>query len=126
MTRHDGALVALVAAGGAVGASLRYLAFEASPVTAGTFPRTTLLINVIGSFLLGIVVSAGRDTWWARPLFGIGVMGGLTTMSTFAVETASLARTDHWTLAVTYAVVSAAAAIAACALGLVVARRPAQ
>src|SRR5262245_49970299 len=118
MTRRDGALVALVAAGGSVGACLRYLAFEASPVTAGTFPRTTLFLNVVGSFLLGVVVAAGRNVWWARPLFGVGVMGGLTTMSTFAVETSSLARTDHWALAVTYAVTSAAAAIAACALGL--------
>jgi fluoride exporter len=126
MTRRDGALVALVAAGGSLGASLRYLAFEVSPVAAGTFPRTTLLINVVGSFLLGVVVSAGRDAWWARPLFGIGVMGGLTTMSTFAVETASLARTDHRAVAVTYAVVSALAAIAACAFGLFVVRRPAR
>jgi CrcB protein len=122
MTRRDGALVALVAAGGSVGAGLRYLAFEAAPVHAGTFPRTTLFINIIGSFLLGVVVSAGRNAWWARPLFGIGVMGGLTTMSTFAVETSSLARTDHWALAVTYGSVSAVAAIGACALGLFVAR----
>lgn len=70
-----------VAAGGAVGALLRYALVEAAPHLA-----TTLAINVLGSLLLGLLVSRFRDNPWARAVLGTGVLGGFTTWSAFAVQ----------------------------------------
>lgn len=87
--QRTGVEVLVVAAGGALGASARWLIADAAPVAAGTFPVTTLVVNVVGAFLLGALVAAvaGRGRWWLRPLLGTGVLGGFTTFSTFAVET---------------------------------------
>lgn len=116
-------VAALIAAGGAVGAGARYLVFERWPVTPGTFPATTLAINVLGAFALGIVVTRGARVWWTRPLLGIGILSGFTTMSTLAVETASLARRDDWGLLLAYVVASIAVGTAAAWSGLRVGRR---
>jgi CrcB protein len=70
-----------VAAGGAVGALLRYALVEAAPHLA-----TTLFINVLGSFLLGLLVSRCRENAWARAVLGTGVLGGFTTWSALAVQ----------------------------------------
>ena len=68
----------LVALGAAVGAPLRFLVGLVLPG-----PRGTLLVNVAGSALLGLVVTATPDT---AALVGVGFCGALTTFSTFAVE----------------------------------------
>lgn len=70
-----------VAAGGAVGALLRYGLMEAAPHLV-----TTLLINVLGSLLLGLLVSRCRENDWARAVLGTGVLGGFTTWSALAVQ----------------------------------------
>jgi len=107
------ALIALVALGGAFGAAARYLAFETWPVAPETFPTTTLCINVIGAVLLGVVIVRLHHVWWARPLLGVGVLSGFTTMSTLAVEVAALIRADEWTVAAAYVGASAMLGIAA-------------
>lgn len=71
----------LVALGGAVGALGRYGVSEAL-----TSPWATLLINLVGCLLLGLLVGARRDDLLLRAFAGTGVLGGFTTMSTFAVE----------------------------------------
>lgn len=71
----------VVAAGGALGASARYL-------LAHQFPGiwTVLVINIVGSLLLGILAAVlGPDRLW-RLFLGVGVLGGFTTFSTFAVD----------------------------------------
>lgn len=89
-----------VAIGGGLGAFVRYRVggfvnrHQSSP-----FPLATLLVNVIGSMLLGVLVALAAkglipDRWlgWA----GIGFCGGLTTFSTFAYETFQLVEQGSW------------------------------
>ncbi len=80
--------VLLVGAGGAVGALVRWGLLELI-ATDGSFPWATLVANVCGCGLLGIVTvrSMPERTRW---LLGAGFCGGLTTMSTFAVEVVQL------------------------------------
>jgi CrcB protein len=89
----DGLLLA-VAAGGLVGAPSRYLVDRA--VTArieSELPWGTLLINVSGSFLLGLLTGlslAGHLPLFTKTLFGVGFCGAYTTFSTFSYETLRL------------------------------------
>jgi CrcB protein len=106
----------LVALGAAVGAPARYLAdrFVRSWLGPG-FPWGTLLVNVVGSALLGFLtalpVSAGLGA-----MLGTGFCGALTTYSTFGYETLRLARAGNRARAITYVAASAALGVAA-ALG---------
>ncbi|PTR31757.1 CrcB protein [Rhodococcus sp. OK519] len=73
--------LAVVAAGGAIGASTRYLLAQQFP---GIW--TVLMINIVGSLLLGLLAAVlGPDRLW-RLFLGVGVLGGFTTFSTFAVD----------------------------------------
>jgi fluoride exporter len=83
--------VALVAAGGAVGAALRYLVGRR--FATSDFPWGTLLVNGAGCLLLGLV--AQSDNSWVRTLLGTGVAGALTTYSSFALESVLLERNGH-------------------------------
>lgn len=86
--------VAFVVAG-AAGAALRYLVDLAVTDRArGTFPWATLLINVTGSFLLGLLAGLGLHHGLAkttRVVAGVGFCGAYTTFSTFTYETVRLA-----------------------------------
>jgi CrcB protein len=83
----------LVAAGAAVGAPLRYLTDQAIKARHGlSFPWGTLVVNIIGSFLLGVLVGLPADEAVLR-LAGTGFCGALTTYSTFGYETLRLLRT---------------------------------
>ena len=73
----------LVAVGAAIGATLR---FHVAHRLDGRFPRGTLLVNVAGSFVLGLLVGAGVSAD-GLALLGTGFCGGLTTYSAFAVQT---------------------------------------
>lgn len=117
--------IACVALGGAVGAGARWAVTTAWPSGEG-FPWTTLAVNVAGSFLLGVLLAVGArrsDGWLVGELGGVGFCGGFTTFSTYAVEVARLVGRDRAAVAVTYATVSAVAAIAAVVLGAAVVHR---
>ncbi|MFF2847217.1 fluoride efflux transporter FluC [Streptomyces sp. NPDC058001] len=90
MWRGQGPVVTMVAIGGAVGASARYGASLLWPTAAGTFPWTTLLVNVVGCAVIGVFMVVITEVWAAhrlvRPFFGTGVLGGFTTFSTYAVD----------------------------------------
>jgi CrcB protein len=103
----------LVALGAAIGAPLRFA--MATALDEERFPTGTLLVNVIGSFLLGLFVGGGvSGSWWA--LLGTGFCGGFTTYSAFAVQTHRLPATRG----TAYAVLTIGLALAACAVGFVV------
>jgi fluoride exporter len=80
--------VLLVAVGAAVGAPLRFLVdrWAREHTRAGTI-LGTLVVNVVGSFVLGVVAGWPGLPTWVMPLVGIGLCGALTTFSTLAFET---------------------------------------
>lgn len=83
----------IVGIGGFVGAVLRYLIglIPASPQSG--FPIKTLLINIIGAFVIGLVVALGGKKEWNPQLIlflKVGLCGGFTTFSSFALETNQL------------------------------------
>jgi CrcB protein len=77
----------LVGAGGVVGALLRYVVYETLPT--GGYPLATLVVNVVGSFVLGVITFAGAGEG-VLLFVGVGVCGAFTTYSTFAVDTVRL------------------------------------
>ncbi|MET4135689.1 CrcB family protein [Pseudarthrobacter sp. PvP090] len=76
---------AAVAAGGLIGTELRYGAGLVFPETAGTIPWTTLVINVVGSFVLAALttvwIARPRTAFWLRAGLGPGLLGSFTTFS---------------------------------------------
>ncbi len=77
----------LVAVGGAFGAVARYTMSEWIP---SDFPWSTLVVNVLGSFLLGVLITIGLTNEQVSPemilLIGTGALGAFTTMSTFSLD----------------------------------------
>ncbi|WP_405714340.1 MULTISPECIES: fluoride efflux transporter CrcB [unclassified Streptomyces] len=86
----QGSVVAVVALGGAIGASVRYGATLIWPTVPGGFPWTTLAVNAVGCAVIGVFMVVISEAWTAhrlvRPFFGTGVLGGFTTFSTYAVD----------------------------------------
>ncbi|MDP9807080.1 CrcB protein [Trueperella bonasi] len=101
----------LVALGGALGASVRFVLVAGS----NNPPAVTFLINIAGAFLLGIIAAttAGR----VRLFVGTGVLGGFTTYSAFAVDALSL-MSDSILTGLAYAVLTVVVGIVAAAFGL--------
>ena len=103
---------------GFIGSVLRHLAgrLPLGGVSRG-FPLTTLLINVLGSFAIGLIaaLAARRPGLDARVLLfaRVGLCGGFTTFSTFSLETFELLRAGHYGMAALYAVLSAALCVLA-------------
>jgi CrcB protein len=110
-----------VAGGGAVGSLLRFAVGRLLPTAPTAFPWSTLGINVLGSFALGLLAGASFARPDASPalraFLGVGVLGGFTTFSTFSVETVTLAQSASLARALLYVTLSVALAVAAAALG---------
>lgn len=84
---------AWVAAGGAIGACGRYAASLALASSLVRFPFATLTVNILGSFLLGLVLAVSQQYPLPESLrlfLAVGVLGALTTFSTFSVEVVNL------------------------------------
>ncbi|MEU2026564.1 fluoride efflux transporter CrcB [Streptomyces sp. NPDC016469] len=111
------AVVAVVALGGATGASARYGASLLWPAAAGGFPWTTLVVNVTGCAVIGVFMVVISEVWAAhrlvRPFFGTGVLGGFTTFSTYAVDIEQLVSKDRAGTGLVYLGVTLLAALAA-------------
>ena len=121
----------LVATGGGAGAWLRYLTGRAwtgaiGPVAASAFPWATLTANVLGSFAMGLLVGwlarhgTGGEHW--RLLLGVGVLGGYTTFSSFALEFALFIERGALASAALYVAVSLVAGFAGLFGGLMLMR----
>ncbi|GGB58315.1 fluoride efflux transporter CrcB [Shewanella inventionis] len=96
--------VLLVALGGSIGAVLRYLlSIFMIQLFGSSFPFGTLLVNLLGSFLMGVVYALGQLSHVSpeiKALIGVGLLGALTTFSTFSNETLLLLQEGHWHKAV--------------------------
>ena len=104
-----------VGLGGFVGGILRYLA---TLLPLGTsFPVKTLVINVLGSFVLGLVCALVARHVNASPqlvlMLKVGLCGGFTTFSTFALETSDLLQGGAWPAALAYAAASVVLSVGA-------------
>lgn len=114
------------AVGGLVGASARFLVEQAIPHDETGWPMATFLTNVSGCFLLGalmpVLTVVGRGATLARIFIGVGVLGGYTTFSTYAVQAGSLMDAGAPSVAVGYLVATAVAACTAVLLGLLTGR----
>lgn len=113
-----------VAIGGAIGSVARFALGNAMTLALGTtFPWGTLLINVLGSFVISFfAVLTGMNARFpmsaeARVFVTVGLCGGFTTFSAFSIQTVELARNGHPMRAALYVAASAALCITACALG---------
>jgi CrcB protein len=115
-----------VALGGAIGASLRYLTGVGVVrlIGHGTFPVAIIMVNVIGSFLMGVfvVAAAQRGLTHMAPFIMTGVLGGFTTFSAFSLETVTLFERGQFGLAVLYVLVSVGFSLGGLVLGLWLAR----
>jgi fluoride exporter len=111
----------LAALGGALGALARWAVAAALPSSPAGWPWATFLVNVTGCLLLGALfaVLAARfpDAAWPRPLLAVGVLGGYTTYSAFAVEVVRLIESGAPVVAGTYVVASVVGGVAAVAAG---------
>jgi CrcB protein len=115
---------AAVAAGGAIGASARWAISEAMPAgDVGSLPASTLAVNLAGCLLLGVFLAAAASSQrWARwrPFLAVGVLGGFTTYSAFAVESVELFEAGAEPTAVGYITVSILGGLLAVRLGEVI------
>ena len=119
--------LALVAVGGAAGSVLRYLTNGLAVRWLGLdFPYGTLIVNVVGSFLIGLVQALADEAAVfpepARLFLSVGVMGGFTTYSAFSYETVRLVELDAWGRALANVAVTTVVCLGVCALGLVAGR----
>jgi fluoride exporter len=117
----------LVMAGGAVGSGARYLFGRAALALLGPgYPWGTLGVNLIGGLLMGLLVGAlarlsvPGEAW--RLLLAVGVLGGFTTFSSFALDVVTLATRGAPGVALGYAAASLVGAVGAVALGLMLTR----
>ena len=109
----------LVGLGGGIGSMLRYAA--ALLITSKNFIYSTLAVNIIGSFIIGLVLGLSTknefflNNW--KLFLATGICGGFTTFSSFSAENIELLQTGKYTMALTYIVLSVVSGIVAAWLG---------
>jgi CrcB protein len=116
-----------IAVGAAIGANLRYsLSIWAAQRWGASFPYGTLIVNVIGSFAIGVVLVLATTRLNlsdpARLLIVTGLLGGFTTFSSLSFETYSLITNGSWLAAGIYVISSFGLGIASVFLGAGIAR----
>jgi len=117
----------LICLGGAIGTALRYLTSGIAARWLGAdFPYGTLIVNVVGSFLIGLIQQVGTATLLipdtTRLFLTVGIMGGLTTYSSFSYETVRLVQMGAWGQAWINVLVTTALCVGVCFLGIAAGR----
>ena len=114
----------VVALGGGIGACLRYLIGLIPLKEPFVFPVKTLVINLLGCFVIGLVASLAVKNSSLSPKLVLfvktGLCGGFTTFSTFALETETLIKTGQSGLAVLYVALSVVAGVGMAFAGQVI------
>ncbi|MDH4120464.1 MAG: fluoride efflux transporter CrcB [Deltaproteobacteria bacterium] len=118
------ALLMAVALGGGLGAMARYgLSGWMQSASGAWFPVGTLLVNIVGSFIIGLVLQLGAGRFLLTPetrlFLTTGFCGGLTTFSTFSWETLRLMEDQQWAAAGANTALNVALCFAATWLGVV-------
>ncbi len=120
-------VLAVVAAGGALGSLARWGLGELAGSAPTGFPWATLTENVSGSLALGVlmvlVVEVRPASRYLRPFAGVGLLGGWTTFSTYALDTRTLLASDRVATAVLYVGGTLVLGLLGCLAGLRVTRR---
>jgi len=118
---------AVIAIGGAFGSWMRWRLAVWFPVAPESFPTTTLVINLVGAALIGIVLVLYLDRHPQRLLLhsflGTGILGAFTTFSTFTVETAELLRHSAAVTAVIYVIATVLGGVVATLASMRLTRR---
>tara|TARA_B100002003_G_C13870860_1_gene425814 strand:- start:301 stop:672 length:372 start_codon:yes stop_codon:yes gene_type:complete len=111
-----------VAGGGALGASLRFFVQNISKLYFPNFPVGTLIVNIIGSFLIGLLAnylnSKEISELFYKYFIIIGLLGSFTTFSAFSIETIELINEGRISLSLIYILLSFVLTISAAFLGL--------
>jgi CrcB protein len=115
-------VVAVIAVGGGLGALARFGIARALPTPRGHFPWATLATNLSGCLAIGVLMVLITDVWTAhrlvRPFLGVGVLGGYTTFSTYAVDGRVLLGSGSAGATFGYLVGTLLGAIVACLAGV--------
>lgn len=84
----------------------------------GQFPIATFIVNILGSFLIGLILSQSIHITWVNPLFVTGILGGLTTFSTLASELVKMIESKtNLLLFISYSILQYGGCFAVCLLG---------
>jgi CrcB protein len=118
----------VVAVGGALGAVSRYVVYVLAGLLLGTgFPYGTLIVNIVGSFVMGVLVEGMALAWTipeqARLFLIVGILGAFTTFSTFSLDVAVLYERGRLELTAFYIMASVVCSVGALFAGLYVVRR---
>jgi CrcB protein len=119
--------VLLIAVGGGIGSAVRYLASVLAARWFGSeFPYGTLIVNLTGAFIIGLVQELGTEALLlpdsTRLFITTGMMGGLTTYSTFSYETVRLMEANAWHQAWINIIVTTVICLSLCFIGIAVGR----
>lgn len=116
-----------VALGGAIGAMCRYAISLLLPSQIGEFPWATFLVNITGSLCIGfcyvLLIEKGIISIQWRPFLMVGLLGALTTFSTFSLDTILLWQQGNASLALLYIASSVVACVAATMFSIQVAEK---
>ena len=121
--------ILLVAGGGCIGAVARHLVVVSTHHHAPGFPLGTLLVNTLGSLLIGLLaivlpalVATDSAAYALRLLLVTGMLGAFTTFSAFSLDTLLLIEHGHWGRAVVNVLVNVTLCLALAALGMWIGR----
>ena len=120
-------LLLLASAGGALGAGVRFIVYQqVARLSGATFPWATLIVNVVGSLLIGVLIAVLLDRLpdaaGLRAFFIAGVLGGFTTFSAFSIDVVALIERAEIMQAMLYVLGSVVLSVVACWIGLVTTR----
>jgi CrcB protein len=116
-----------VAAGGAIGSGARYLTgIGAARLFGFGFPYGTLIVNVLGCLIMGLLIGAMAFRWSVgndlRAFLTVGILGGFTTFSAFSADLMLLMERHDYTAAAIYLTASVGLSLAAVFLGVALVR----